>query len=59
MNLSFNLIALAKRNSNYGLLIGPLSRNAHDVSGTVYAVSDDTFFIKDFTFDGTGSSLFH
>ncbi|UYV60882.1 hypothetical protein LAZ67_1002664 [Cordylochernes scorpioides] len=42
----------------YGKLIGNLITNAHNVSGKVYAASDDTFFIENFIYDGKGPDAY-
>ncbi|XP_021944452.1 protein Skeletor, isoforms B/C isoform X3 [Folsomia candida] len=42
----------------YGKLIGQLTTYAHKVSGKVYAVDEDTLFIKDFTYDGLGPDAY-
>lgn len=36
----------------YGTLIGKLNRRGHEVSGDVYAVDEQTLFIKNFNYDG-------
>ena len=38
----------------YGKPIAKFKTNAHDVSGMVYAATDDTFYITDFHYDGQG-----
>lgn len=38
----------------YGKPIAKFKTNAHDVSGMVYAATDDTFYITDFNYDGQG-----
>lgn len=38
----------------YGKLIAEMKTNAHDVQGTVFAASDDTFYIRNFSYDGEG-----
>ena len=44
-----------KRGSEYyGRLIGNFNSYAHRVGGKVYAVDEDTVFIKGFTYDGLG-----
>ena len=40
--------------SKYGRYIGDLAR---DVSGQVYAVSDEVLFIKGFVYGGTGPGI--
>ncbi|KAG8175030.1 hypothetical protein JTE90_003214 [Oedothorax gibbosus] len=45
-------------NNYYGKLIAELKTNAHDVKGTVFAASDDTFYIMDFSYDGEGPDAF-
>ncbi len=42
----------------YGKLVGQLTTYAHKVSGKVFAVDEDTLFIKDFTYDGLGPGIF-
>lgn len=41
-----------KQNNYYGTLIGKLNRRDHNVSGDVYAVDEQTLFIKNFNYDG-------
>lgn len=38
----------------YGKFVGEFNTYAHKVTGLVYAVDDDTLFIKNFTYDGNG-----
>jgi hypothetical protein len=45
---------LVQAKEYYGKPIGPITTYAHKVSGKVYAVDEDTLFIKDFTYDGLG-----
>lgn len=42
----------------YGKLIGRLQTLQHGVSGTVYAASEDSFYLVDFTYDGNGPDAF-
>lgn len=42
----------------YGRYLGDLSTLAHDVSGQVYAVSNDVLFIRNFHYDGVGPDAF-
>lgn len=42
--------------SKYGRYIGDLAR---DVSGQVYAVSDEDLFIKGFVYGGTGPGMWY
>lgn len=46
--------AKLKDHPYYGKLIGELKTNAHDVSGMVFAATDDTFYIVNFNYDGQG-----
>ncbi len=39
-------------------LIGELSTLAHDVSGSVYAIDDRTFEVRNFVYDGTGPAAY-
>ena len=64
--LSFLLLLLAGLQAKvtlaeqgyYGALIGRFASYAHSVAGTVYAASEDTIFIKDFSYDGQGQDTF-
>ena len=38
----------------FGKVIGNFNNYAHKVSGKVYAVDEDTIFIKGFSYDGLG-----
>ncbi|XP_015597232.1 protein Skeletor, isoforms B/C isoform X2 [Cephus cinctus] len=42
----------------YGKLIGNLRVYAHGIKGTVYAVDENTIFIKGFCYDGTGPDAY-
>lgn len=42
----------AHRHNYFGSLIGKLASRAHNVSGDVYAVDEQTLFIKSFNYDG-------
>ncbi|CAG7815899.1 unnamed protein product [Allacma fusca] len=42
----------------YGKLIGNFNSYAHRVGGKVYAVDEDTLFIKGFTYDGLGPDAY-
>ncbi|XP_037069082.1 protein Skeletor, isoforms B/C-like [Pollicipes pollicipes] len=42
----------------YGVPIGPLRSYAHGITGFVYAASEDTIFIKGFSYDGSGPDAF-
>lgn len=50
----FTLAEAAKGKEHYGKWIGQITQYAHKVSGKVYAVDEDTLFIKEFTYDGLG-----
>ncbi|KAF0759668.1 protein Skeletor, isoforms B/C, partial [Aphis craccivora] len=39
---------------NYGRYIGSFKGYAHGVRGTVYAVDENTLFIREFFYDGIG-----
>jgi hypothetical protein len=41
----------------YGKVIGNFNNYAHKVSGKVYAVDEDTIFIKGFSYDGLGPGI--
>ncbi len=38
----------------YGKYVGDLKTNAHEVSGKVYIVDENTLRIRNFNYDGTG-----
>lgn len=42
----------SKQHNYYGTLIGKLNRKSHNISGDVYAVDEQTIFIKAFHYDG-------
>ncbi|KFM69923.1 Protein Skeletor, isoforms D/E, partial [Stegodyphus mimosarum] len=42
----------------YGKYISDFKTNAHDVSGSVFAASEDTFYLTDFTYDGEGPDAY-
>lgn len=42
----------------YGKKLGSFKTNAHDVKGTVYAASENTFYIVDFSYDGQGPDAY-
>ncbi|XP_063228586.1 protein Skeletor, isoforms B/C isoform X2 [Bacillus rossius redtenbacheri] len=42
----------------YGKLIGKLVEYAHGITGTAYAVDENTIFIKGFSYDGTGPDAY-
>lgn len=42
----------------YGRLIGTLTDYAHGIRGTVYATDENTIFIKNFSYDGTGPDAY-
>ncbi|XP_054266957.1 protein Skeletor, isoforms B/C isoform X2 [Macrosteles quadrilineatus] len=42
----------------YGRIIGQLQEYAHGIKGTVYAVDENTMFVKGFSYDGTGPDAF-
>ncbi|CAH0554651.1 unnamed protein product [Brassicogethes aeneus] len=42
----------------YGRKIGELTKFAHGVKGTAYAVDESTIFVKGFSYDGTGPDAF-
>ncbi|XP_067142966.1 protein Skeletor, isoforms B/C-like isoform X2 [Centruroides vittatus] len=44
----------SQKTTYYGKYIGDFNTQAHGVKGKVYAASDNSFFIKDFTYDGEG-----
>ncbi|XP_055950409.1 protein Skeletor, isoforms B/C-like [Argiope bruennichi] len=44
--------------SYYGKPIADFKTNAHDVKGTVFAASENTFFILDFSYDGEGPDAY-
>lgn len=46
--------AEAEGREYYGKLIGNFNNYAHKVSGKVFAVDEDTIFIKGFSYDGNG-----
>lgn len=39
---------------HYGKWMGEITQYAHKVSGKVFAVDEDTLFIKGFNYDGLG-----
>ena len=41
----------------YGTLIGNFKNYAHGISGSVYAVDEDTIAIKGFSYDGSAPGL--
>lgn len=43
---------------NYGRYIGYFKGIAHGVRGTVYAVDENTLFVRDFFYDGIGPSKY-
>ncbi|XP_023219736.1 protein Skeletor, isoforms B/C-like [Centruroides sculpturatus] len=44
----------SQKTTYYGKYIGDFNTQAHGVKGKVYAASDNSFFIKDFSYDGQG-----
>lgn len=44
---------------NYGRYIGNIKGIAHGVRGTVYAVDENTLFVRDFFYDGIGPSKYN
>lgn len=42
----------------YGRLMGHLQEYAHGIKGTVYAVDENTMFVKGFSYDGTGPGTY-
>ncbi|PRD32306.1 UNVERIFIED_CONTAM: Skeletor [Trichonephila clavipes] len=44
--------------SYYGKPIADFQTNAHDVKGTVFAASENTFYIVDFSYDGEGPDAY-
>lgn len=42
--------------NNYGRLVGRFEGLAHGVRGTVYAVDDNTLYVRGFCYDGIGPS---
>jgi len=44
---------------NYGRYIGYFKGIAHGVRGTVYAVDENTLFVRDFFYDGIGPSKYN
>lgn len=43
---------------NYGRFIGSLKGLAHGVRGTVYAVDENTLYVRGFYYDGIGPSKY-
>lgn len=41
---------------NYGRYVGSFKGFAHGVRGTVYAVDENTMYIRGFSYDGIGPS---
>ncbi|KAL0861171.1 hypothetical protein ABMA27_009654 [Loxostege sticticalis] len=42
----------------YGRMIGRLTQYAHGIRGTVYAVDENTVFVRGFAYDGTGPDAY-
>ncbi|CAK1594768.1 unnamed protein product [Parnassius mnemosyne] len=52
-------LALSRRpEPYYGRLIGTLTQYAHGIRGTVYAVDENTIFVRGFAYDGTGPDAY-
>ncbi|CAG5020852.1 unnamed protein product [Parnassius apollo] len=52
-------LALSRRpEPYYGRLIGRLTQYAHGIRGTVYAVDENTIFVREFAYDGTGPDAY-
>lgn len=57
--LSFPGIVLTRRpEPYYGRVIGRLTQYAHGIRGTVYAVDENTVFVRGFAYDGTGPDAY-
>lgn len=52
------MTATGKQHNYYGTLIGKLNRRSHNVSGDVYAVDEQTLFIKGFNYDGLAADAY-
>ncbi|CAB3232551.1 unnamed protein product [Arctia plantaginis] len=63
--LAFTLLILAagkvtsrRPEPYYGRLIGRLTQYAHGIRGTVYAVDENTVYVRGFAYDGTGPDAY-
>ncbi|CAG4973312.1 unnamed protein product [Colias eurytheme] len=56
--LSAALIECRRPEPYYGRIIGRLTQYAHGIRGTVYAVDENTVFIRGFAYDGTGPDAY-
>ncbi|GIY08079.1 hypothetical protein CDAR_90811 [Caerostris darwini] len=54
----FTTGTVSAQSKYYGKLIGDFKTFAHGVKGTVYIANENTFFIKDFEYDGQGPDAF-